>query len=79
MLKAWAAELLERRWPDPSSLNKDFRSADVSALPVVIFRFTTISLHVETIFHFGTGVVLVTKVERAAVASADVAISEKLQ
>jgi hypothetical protein len=63
-LRAWVLELKTANWPDAAHLQNQFRQVDASNTPKVIFRLAAAPIGVETLIHFGSGVVLITEIQR---------------
>lgn len=59
MVRAWAAELTYRNWDCAEDLAVDFRRAEMSHRPRVVFFLDGERLRIETLIDFGTRTVLV--------------------
>lgn len=57
-VRAWLAEIKYREWPSAAALGSDFRSADVSGVPTVVFYLSEAGVRIETLVDFRTGVVM---------------------
>lgn len=58
-LKAFAAELANRTWPDPAAMARDYPSVSFNGLPQVAFSLAPCMMVVDCLIDFGTGTVLV--------------------
>jgi mRNA-degrading endonuclease HigB of HigAB toxin-antitoxin module len=67
-LRAWLAEMKHRTWGSVDALAADFLNVDASGLPRVIFYLEPTSLRIETLIDFRNGVVLLTSIQRPAMA-----------
>lgn len=70
VLQSWVAEMRHRAWPDHVALGADFRSADVSKPPRVIFKFASANVQIETVIDFRRRVVLLTKIKLKQIGAA---------
>jgi len=65
-LQPWLSEIRFRNWRNAAALAADFRSADTSASPRVVFRFGPPALVIETLVDFRNQIVLLTAIHLAA-------------
>jgi mRNA-degrading endonuclease HigB of HigAB toxin-antitoxin module len=64
-LQAWLSEIRFRRWRNSDALAADFRSADTSASPKVVFHLGRPTLVIETLVDFRKEIVLLTEIRMA--------------
>lgn len=68
-LQAWLSEIRFRRWPNRAALAADFRSADTSASPRVVFQLGKPAIVIDTLVDFRTEVILLTDIRMASAAT----------
>ncbi|MGY3078336.1 mRNA-degrading endonuclease HigB of HigAB toxin-antitoxin module [Bradyrhizobium sp. LM6.10] len=63
-VRAWLTEIKHRHWNGFQELAFDFRSADVSAPPEVVFNLAATGVRIATLVDFRNEVVLLTSIQR---------------
>ncbi len=63
ILRAWSLEVVYRTWDGPAALKNDFKGADVSRPPDVVFWLRSAPVRIDAIVDFRNRTVLLTSVQ----------------